>query len=1026
MKQKTVKKTIVATQIALLLGSAFSFTTFANELDQVARPSTAEQDQQKQIDNDVEVIQVTGIRGSLRDNLNNKRFSDAIVDSINTEDIAKNPDRNMAEALQRVPGVQITNEFGEGSQVSIRGTAPQFTNTLLNGQSLESAASLPLREESASFDFSSMSADQISKIEVFKSPQANLPAGGIGGTVILHTKKPLERENHSGYLKAEANYNDAYDKTSPQMSGLYNWINEEGSFGTSLNLSYQEVNTQRDGNEAIGGWYGYYRNDKPNQINNSLDDNNVYNTSSDTYEKPGAYWGIPNSARFFREKKRLNGTLAFQYQPTDELNFNLDYTYNYNDNDNESHAMLMRNYYLARWAYSTGEANSAPGYDVDRIQDLLLHAQGNVNDITAVNSQGVRYGDPINNLLAMEFQDRDGSDASNDQLNFTVDYQFDDVFVKFQVGRSTSESYVSDFGTEFNLNFQEGVDTGLSDVGVYYDYDADSNTPGWGVTGGAENWLANPTSEMYLNGFFKREQFRENNENYFQGDITWSLDNEFYITSIESGFKIRKKSSQNSRYLANSKRGEGERIIAGELASGTISGVRDGVGTFPQAFFDVDKNVRDDIWQNDHLVVDNLDNCEAALAADGSGYRGCRTGFQEEQAQFYDQGSDINEAYIMANIGGGKWRGNIGVRFVDTERSSLNYQSVGVDELGNTIWQPVSTQSDTQDVLPSMNLSYNLTDELVIRTAASKVIDHPSLAQLRDGYDISGTYNDQGAVNEEDAQRVGVVGNPDLASYQANQFELGLEWYFTDSSLVGITAFYKDLKNIIRSQTSIRDLTGAGLYTNDGQLAEGEYAITSNYNVGEQQINGYEVQLQHDFGNGFGVQGNYTFINVPDEEFTSQDYTPITETDDNGDVIVTGFETDTPYTENVRSEGNSKHTGNAQVYFENESFSARLSYNYRSQYFVGPDSQSDLVVDDRQSIDMKLTYQITENIMSTFSVTNLLDEAQEYYFIRKQIEVPEGGIPQGQEAYYTQRKEKVAGNNYTTGRNFYVGLNWNF
>ncbi|WP_392343480.1 TonB-dependent receptor plug domain-containing protein [Pseudoalteromonas prydzensis] len=150
---KTVKKTTIATQVALLLGSSFSFTAFANELEQVTRKPAAEQAKQSKID-DVEVIQVTGIRGSLRDNLNNKRFSDAIVDSINTEDIAKNPDRNMAEALQRVPGVQITNEFGEGSQVSIRGTAPQFTNTLLNGQSLESAASLPLREETSSFDFS--------------------------------------------------------------------------------------------------------------------------------------------------------------------------------------------------------------------------------------------------------------------------------------------------------------------------------------------------------------------------------------------------------------------------------------------------------------------------------------------------------------------------------------------------------------------------------------------------------------------------------------------------------------------------------------------------------------------------------------------------------------------------------------------------------------------------------------------------------------------------------------------------------
>ena len=1020
MKQKNVNKTIVATQVALLLGSSFSLTAMANDIDQVAKQPTASKvtNAESKSQQDVEVIQVTGIRGSLRDNLNNKRFSDAVVDSINTEDIAKNPDRNMAEALQRVPGVQISNEFGEGSQVSIRGTAPQFTNTLLNGQSLESSASLPLREETSAFDFSSMSADQISKIEVFKSPQANLPAGGIGGTVILHTKKPLEREDNSGFLKAEANYNDAYEKTSPQLSGLYNWINEDENFGTSFNLSYQEVNTQRDGNEALGGWYGYYRNDKPNQIANSIDDTPAYSLNADSYEKPGAHWGIPNSARFFREKKRLNGTVAFQYQPTDELNLNLDYTYNYNDNSNENHSLYMRNYYLARWAY----VNQAPGFEVDREQDLLLHAQGNVNDIYDVNGSTT----PLSNLMQMEFQDRDGSDASNDQLNLTADYQFDDVFVKFQVGRSTSESFVSDFGTQYSLNFQEGADTSLNDVGVYYDYDAASNTPSWGVTGGEDNWLAAPTSQMYLTSFFKREQFRENNENYFQGDLEWQLDND-YVSSIESGFKIRKKESNNHRYLANSSRADDQRITAGEMAGGTIDGVRDSVGTFPQSFFDIDKGLRDDIWANDHLLVNDLDDCTVALNQSSNGERGCRTGFQEEFGQFYDQQSDINEACVMANISAGKLRGNVGVRFVDTDRTSLTYQTVGEDGNGDAVWQTVTTNSDSQDVLPSINLSYDLTNELVVRTAASKVIDHPTLAQVRDSYSITGNYDSNGdIIADQDAQRVGSIGNPDLASYEANQFEVGFEWYFTEASLFGVTAFYKDLKNIIRSQSFIQDLTGDDYYTTDGQLAEGEYAITSNYNVGEQQINGYEVQLQHDFGNGFGVQGNYTFINVPDEEFTSQDYTAITEQNEEGETIVTGYETDDFYTQNVRSEGNSKHTGNAQVYYENETFSARLAYNYRSQYFDGPSSQSDLVVDDKQTVDMKMTYQISENVMSTFSITNLFDEEQEYYFIRQQIEAPAGGIPEGQEVYYTQRKEKVAGSHYTTGRNVYLGLNWTF
>ena len=142
--------------------------------------------------------------------------------------------------------------------------------------------------------------------------------------------------------------------------------------------------------------------------------------------------------------------------------------------------------------------------------------------------------------------------------------------------------------------------------------------------------------------------------------------------------------------------------------------------------------------------------------------------------------------------------------------------------------------------------------------------------------------------------------------------------------------------------------------------------------------------------------------------------------------LVTSFEADEPFTDEVRSSGNSKHTGNAQAYYENDDFSLRLAYNYRSQYFVKPDSQSDLVIDDRATLDFKGTYALTQDIMLTFSVTNITDESQEYFFIREQIVAPAGGIPAGQEGAYSKRDEKVAGSHYTTGRNFYAGVNWKF
>ena len=151
MKALRLSKMTIAVQSAMLLTASMSMPTFSQE---VKKDLPTNKNSEKNLkDEEIEVIQVTGIRSSLRENLNNKRYSDVIVDSINTEDIAKNPDKNMAEALQRVAGVQIERQFGEGSKVSIRGTSPELTNTLVNGQSAKSASYLPGQSESNAFDF---------------------------------------------------------------------------------------------------------------------------------------------------------------------------------------------------------------------------------------------------------------------------------------------------------------------------------------------------------------------------------------------------------------------------------------------------------------------------------------------------------------------------------------------------------------------------------------------------------------------------------------------------------------------------------------------------------------------------------------------------------------------------------------------------------------------------------------------------------------------------------------------------------
>lgn len=161
-------------------------------------------------------IVVTGYRQSIEQSLRQKREANAFVDVITAEDIGKFPDKNVADSLQRVPGVIIERDGGEGSRVSIRGLSSDLTLTQLNGNFIASADS---GDPSRSFNYTLLPANMIASVDVFKSPEARLDEGGVGGTVILKTRRPLDLDPWSGFLSAEGVYADVSEKFEPQISG---------------------------------------------------------------------------------------------------------------------------------------------------------------------------------------------------------------------------------------------------------------------------------------------------------------------------------------------------------------------------------------------------------------------------------------------------------------------------------------------------------------------------------------------------------------------------------------------------------------------------------------------------------------------------------------------------------------------------------------------------------------------------------------------------------------------------------------
>ncbi|ALS32563.1 iron complex outermembrane recepter protein [Pseudoalteromonas translucida KMM 520] len=271
------KKSLLAVNIGLIMSAGFTGAVLAAE--------------ETKVQDDVEVIEVRGIRASNKENLNGKRFSNAVVDVVSAEDVGKFPDGDVGESLARIPGVSVSRQFGQGQQVSIRGASAQLTRTLLDGHSVASTNWYDQQAVDRSFNYSLLPSELVGGLEVYKSSQANLVEGGIGGTVIVNTRKPLDLEANTLYAGIKADYGTISEEADPEISGLYSWKNDDETFGILVAGAMSEIQYQRNGIESSGGWSG----------------------------------GM-SPTTFQQERERTAINVAMQYQPTDSLLFGLSLT----------------------------------------------------------------------------------------------------------------------------------------------------------------------------------------------------------------------------------------------------------------------------------------------------------------------------------------------------------------------------------------------------------------------------------------------------------------------------------------------------------------------------------------------------------------------------------------------------------------------------------------------------------------------------------------------------------------------------
>ncbi|GGA85283.1 hypothetical protein GCM10011369_29140 [Neiella marina] len=401
--------------VCLAVASVMSASVYAADAEEAAEANAEE----------VEVIEVTGLRGSIKKSINDKRFAQQIVDSINAEDIGKSTDQNIAEALGRVTGVSVRTEGGEGTQISVRGTNSQQNNVSLNGVTLGST------DFSQGVDLSQFSSDILSKIEVVKTPSADHDEGSLGANINLTSAKPLDLNYKVRTLTGQSRYNDLSEEHDYKISGSFSEKFFDESFAFLI-TAYKETNTFRRDQFEATDWQAQHSPVARDQDGNLLED----------------VWGITpfrSKYQYYEEERdRMGVDLSLQWQPNDDTNIDVNLNYSKQELTSDMQAVIARG---SNWG------NLVAGQPADFDPNMVPEYTDPEADWHTLNTDTMMWTKWLN-----RFGLGDLEAASNDLENinkvasFKVDHQLTDtVNIQFGAGYSKAEQ---DPGNQIYTNTQ--------------------------------------------------------------------------------------------------------------------------------------------------------------------------------------------------------------------------------------------------------------------------------------------------------------------------------------------------------------------------------------------------------------------------------------------------------------------------------------------------------------------------------------------------------------------------------------------
>ncbi|MBB6095950.1 iron complex outermembrane receptor protein [Povalibacter uvarum] len=871
----TKRSTLIGTAIAVAL-----FQQAAPSLAQTATPAA---------EGVVEEIIVTGIRASIQQSLEVKRDADARLEVVTAEEVGKLPAHNVADALRGLPGVNISSSsadeggFDEADRVSLRGTSPSLTQTLINGHSVGSADWFVLSQGNnvgRSVSYSLLPSELVSSVEVNKSSHAKLQEGGTTGTVNIRTRKPLQ---FSDSLTVEASvgsvYSDQADQYDPQLSGLFNYKNDDGTFGVLLQVFKQERSLRRDAQEIPGGFA---------RITGRNADGTLSEVGINNPDLVGVYApGLVGSTLFEQVRDRTGGLLEVQFRPSDNLTLGLSGFLSDMDANNYN-----RNFML--WGGSFVNIQSPqPGYTVEN---------GVLTNATYAGVAGRNYA--VYDMIYRE------ATAKSNYITFDADWQITDslrskVMVGTTEGKGTTDRQ---FIAEVTTNAGGGASWTTHGIGSPLDWNIGGNSTPAGVTS--------------FGTWGNQQVIATDQEDWINLDFSQDLD-AGPLTSLDFGARFADHERETQ-----SPEGATPGDIWSDLQNGETAAYPSDFGStiggsFPR-----------DLWYFTPAALKEAILANSTWLSDNDG----PTGRHNYGGEWKVTEQNL-AAYVQANFAGDAWSGNFGLRYVNVDQEINSYQAVAsaanadVSSLfGNWIYQ--DTKNEHNKVLPSANLKFNMSEDVVFRFAASQTMTMPDYSAL--GASSWGS----------DLNKTGGGGNPNLKPVLSTNFDGNIEWYFMPRGLVSVGAFAMDLKDYVAFGTETRMLYSE--LTN--QLEEYLVSVPVNSNG---QVTGLELVYEQPIGEWFGFNANYTYADGK---------TSHTWADGSHNLL-----------------GTSKDTYNVGAYFENEMFGARVNYSYRTDFLIGLSGANPYYQDDFGTLSVALSYKPTEWLNISVDALNLNDPTLTYY-----------------------------------------------